>query len=91
MRPRAEEVQVQVGGGDRLVTHPGLDRSRVDAAGEPEARGRVAQVVDAAPVHRAQGWGPMELRAAFGPEEQIAGLLALGHGEHEREHDVIGN
>src|SRR5664279_1014222 len=45
VRRGAEEVQVPIGGGDRLVTHPGLDRSRVHATGQPQARRGVAQVV----------------------------------------------
>jgi hypothetical protein len=37
MRACAEEVQVQVRGGDGLVTHPRLDGTRVDATGQPQA------------------------------------------------------
>ena len=56
--PCPEEVEVAVRRRDRLVTHPGLHRARVDAVGQPQTRRRVAQVVHpppqprALPVHR---------------------------------------
>jgi hypothetical protein len=79
MRPGSEEVQVQVRGRDGLVAHPGLDRSRVDAAGQPEAGRGVAQVVEAAavtgaaPVHGAHCRRPVELGTTLSGEEQVPG------------------
>ena len=43
-------VQVEIGGGDRRVAHPGLNGHRVDAAGQPQTGSRVPQVVDPPPV-----------------------------------------
>ena len=43
----SEVVQIKVRGRDRGVPHPGLDGYRINSAGQPQACGRVAQVVDA--------------------------------------------
>ena len=48
----SEVVQVAVRGADGLVSHPRLDGPGVDAAGQPEARTGVAQVVDPAATAR---------------------------------------
>ena len=39
-------MQVQIGGGDRRVAHPHVNRCRVDAAGQPQPGGRVPEVMD---------------------------------------------
>ena len=80
---RAEEVQVPVRRRDRLVTHPRLDRSRVDPTGQPQARRRVPQVVDPPamtcrrPLHRAQDRGAVQAGTAGRGEQQVARLLSL--------------
>src|SRR5690242_2302448 len=48
----AEEMQIDVGGCDRLMAHPGLDRAGVDTASQPEACGCMSQVVNPPPVAR---------------------------------------
>jgi hypothetical protein len=43
-------MQVQIGGGDRRVAHPRLNRGWVDAAGQPQTSRGVPEVVDPSPV-----------------------------------------
>ena len=68
---RAEEVQVEIRGRDRLMTHPLLHRSGIDPTSQPQARGGVAEVVQPSPLtsrlplHSPDHSAPAEQTARF--------------------------
>ena len=48
VRPGPEMVQVDVRRGDRGMSHPALNGRQIDTPRQPQARGGVAEVVNAA-------------------------------------------
>ena len=59
----AQVMQVEVRGRDRRVPHPGLHRRRIDAASQPQAGGRVPQVVDPPALARSSAQASVRLNA----------------------------
>jgi hypothetical protein len=71
IRGGSEVVQIKVGGRDRGVSHPRLHGHWVNSARQPQARGRVPQVVNASAFGNS---GPSECPLEGRGVELVAGL-----------------
>ena len=90
----SQMVQIEVGSGNRRVSHPCLYGHRINSAGQPEAGRRMPQIMDA-PALR-DGGPPqcsLECRGVQSvprgrDAEEIVGLAASGKRPHKVQHSI---